>query len=138
MWSKAGMTVEIEPLDQNRLVQNMSSSKFVASLYRFTGRADPHTNTYSFLHSRFADVTPSSNYGGISNPKIDELLERGMGTIDPQERKKIYSELAREVVGVLPTAYTYNVTDSIVTNRKVHGIAVIPDGLIRFGKVWRD
>ena len=138
MWSKAGMKVNLEPLDQNRLVQNMSSSQFVASLYRFTGRADPHTNTYSFLHSKFADVTPSSNYGGISSPKIDELLERGMSTIDPQERKKIYSELAREVVNVLPTAYTYNVTDSIVTSNKVKGVTVIPDGLVRFAKVWRE
>ena len=138
MWSKAGIKVNLEPLDQNRLVQNMSSSQFESGLYRFTGRADPHTNTYSFLHSKFADVTPSSNYGGINSPKIDELLERGMNTIDPQERKKIYSELAREVNEVLPTAYTYNITDSIVTNKKVKGITVIPDGLIRFANVSRD
>lgn len=138
MWGQAGMKVTLEPLDQNRLVQNMTSSQFAISLFRFTGRADPHTNTYAFLHSKFADVTPSSNYGGISDPKLDELIERGMATIDPQERKKIYSELAREVVNLMPTAYTYNVTDQIVTNKKVKGITVVPDGLIRFSQVWME
>lgn len=138
MWSKANIKANLEPLDQNRLVQNMSASQFVASLYRYTGRADPHNNTYSFLHSKFADVTPSANFGGISSPEIDELLERGMSTVDPQERKKIYSELAREVVNVLPIAYTFNVTDTIVTNKKVKNITVVPDGLIRFAEVWRE
>jgi peptide/nickel transport system substrate-binding protein len=138
MWSKAGIKVDLEPLDQNRLVQNMVSGQYAGALFRYTGRADPHSNAYSFLHSKYADVKPSQNYGGIKSPKIDELLERGMATIDPKERKQIYSELAKEVVSVLPNAYTYNVTDSIVTNKKVHGITVIPDGLIRFDKVWRD
>lgn len=138
MWSQAGIKVDLEPVDQNRLVQNMVSGQYSAAMFRYTGRADPHSNAYSFLHSKYADVKPSQNYGGIKSPKIDALLERGMATIDPQERKKIYSELAREVVTLLPNAYTYNVTDSIVTNKKVHGITVIPDGLIRFHKVWRD
>ena len=138
MWGKAGMKVNLEPLDQNRLVQNMTSSQFVASLFRFTGRADAHINTYPFLHSKFADVTPSSNYGGYSNPKVDELLERGMSTIDPAQRKEIYGELAREVVNDMYTVYTYNVTDSIVTSKKVKDVTVIPDGLVRFAKVWRE
>ncbi len=88
MWAKAGMKVEITPFDQNRLVQNMSSKQFEATIYRFTGRADPHINTYTFFHSRFADINPSANYGGYSNKRVDELLDRGAATADPAKRPR--------------------------------------------------
>lgn len=138
MWNEAGIKANLEPLDQNRLVQNMTSKQYQASLFRWTGRADPHSNTYGFFHSQFADVTPSQNYGGYANPKADELLDQGMNTLDPAKRKAIYGELAKVLATDLPNAYLYNVTDSIVTNNKVRGITVIPDGLVRFGGVWKE
>ncbi len=138
MWGKAGIKVELEPLDQNRLVQNMSSKQFVSALYRFTGRADPHYNSYTFFHSQFADVTPSQNYGGYKNPKVDALLDQGMATIEPDKRMAIYGEVAKMLAQDLPYAFTYNVTDSIIVNKKAKGITVIPDGLVRFANVWRD
>jgi peptide/nickel transport system substrate-binding protein len=136
MWGQVGMKVELQPVDQNRIVQNMSSKQFVASLYRFTGRADPHINTYSFFHSKFADVTPSSNYGHYKNPKIDELLEKGVATADPAKRKEIYGELSKILAEDLPYAYLFYVADSIVLSRRVKGVAEVPDGLVRFGSIW--
>ncbi|MCX7214725.1 MAG: ABC transporter substrate-binding protein [Burkholderiales bacterium] len=139
MWAKAGIKVELQPLDQNRIVQNMTSKQFEASLYRFTGRADPHTNTYPFLHSAFAEVNPSSNYGGIANKRVDELLEQGMATIDEAKRKQIYAELARVLNSeVFAHAYLYNVTDMIVAKKQVKGLQVVPDGLVRFAEMWRE
>lgn len=136
MWGQVGMKVDLQPVDQNRIVQNMSSKQFVASLYRFTGRADAHINTYPFFHSQFADVTPSSNYGHYKNPKIDELLQKGVSTVDPAKRKEIYGELSRILAEDLPYAYLFYVADSIVISRRVKGLTEIPDGLVRFGSIW--
>lgn len=139
MWAKVGITVTLEPFDQNRLVQNMVTKQFEASMFRFTGRADPHVNTFSFLHSRFADVTPSSNYGGIKHPRVDALLEQGMNTVDPARRAQIYSELARFLAtDVVAHAYTYNVSDTIVAKKHVKGLPVVPDGLVRFADMYRQ
>ena len=138
MWNQVGMKVELQTLDQNRIVQNMSSKQFVASLYRFTGRADPHINTYPFFHSKFADVTPSSNYGHYKNPKVDELLEKGVATVDPVQRKAIYGELARILAQDLPYAYLFYVADNLVINRKVKGLPAVPDGLVRFADMWLE
>lgn len=139
MWAKVGMQVELVALDQNRLIQGVTSKQFQASLFRFTGRADPHFNAYTFYHSKFAEVTPSANYGGYASPAVDELLERGMATADPEKRAAIYSELARVLVReVMPVAYLYNVTDRIVTTRAVKGVPVVPDGLVRFGGVTKE
>ncbi len=139
MWAKAGITVALEPFDQNRLVQNMVTKQFEALMFRYTGRADPHVNTFAFLHSKFADVTPSSNYGGIKNERVDRLLEQGAATVDPAKRAEIYSELARVLATeVNAHAYTYNVADTIVTKRNVKGLTIVPDGLVRFADISKE
>lgn len=139
MWEEAGIKVELVPFDQNRLVQNMTSHQFEASIFRFTGRADPHSNAFIFFHSRFAPVKPSSNYGGYRNARVDRLLEDGMRTSDPVRRAAIYSDFARVLATeVMPYAFLYNVSDTIAARKTVHGITVVPDGLVRFGSIWRE
>jgi peptide/nickel transport system substrate-binding protein len=139
MWSKAGMKVELLPFDQNRLVQNMSSKQFDATIYRYTGRADPDANAYPFFHSKFAETNPSSNYGGYSNKRIDELLELGRSTFDTAKRSEIYAEFARVLVKeVMPYAYLNNVADTIVTKSYVKDLPLVPDGLLRFSTMWRQ
>ena len=136
MWRQVGMKVELMPVDQNRHVQNMSSKQFSASLYRFTGRADPHINSYPFFHSRFADVTPSSNYTHYKNPKVDALLDEGVATVDPTERKRIYGEISKILAEDLPYAFLTYISDSIIAKRRVQGIREVPDGLVRLGTIW--
>lgn len=138
MWAQAGIKVELEALDQNRLVQNMTTKQFSTSIFRFTGRADPHIVTYPFYNSKSADITPSSNYHSYKNPKVDELLDQGKATRDPAKRNAIYSELANTIIQDLPVAHIFNVTDSIVINRKVKGLTVVPDGLVRFADIWKE
>ena len=139
MWATVGMKVELQPYDQNRLVQNMNTKNFEASIYRFTGRADPHVNAFAFMHSQFAAVNPSANYGGWSNKRVDELLDQGMATTDIGKRGAIYSEMARLVAReMMPHAYLSNVADTIVTKRNITGLPVVPDGLVRFADMWRQ
>lgn len=139
MLAAVGIRIELVPHDQNRLVQNMSSKNYEASIYRFTGRVDPHTNSYTFLHSQFSERNPSSNYGSWSNKRVDELLEQGISTADPARRGEIYSELARVLArDVLPHAYLTVVSDTIVTKRHVKDLPVVPDGLVRFAGLWRE
>ncbi len=139
MWGKVGIKVELEAFDQNRLVQNMSSKQFEASIYRFTGRADPHINAFTFFHSRFAELNPTQNYGSYVNKRVDELLEQGMVTADPAKRAAIYSEFARVLNNeVLPYAYLSNVSDTIVAKKHVKGLTVVPDGLVRFADMYRQ
>ncbi len=139
MLAAVGIRAELVPYDQNRLVQNMSSKNFEASFYRYTGRADPHTNSYPFLHSKFADRNPGNNYGSWSNKRVDELLEQGVSTADPVRRGEIYSELARVLArDVLPHAYLSVVSDTIVTKRQVKDLPVVPDGLVRFAGMWKE
>jgi peptide/nickel transport system substrate-binding protein len=136
MWAAVGIQADLQPLDQNRLVQNMSSKQFVASLYRFTGRADPSTNTYQFFHSKFADVTPSSNYTHYKNARVDALLEEGMATSELEERKAIYAKISAILAEDLPYAFLFHPADGVVVNKKIQGFVAMPDGLVRPSDIW--
>jgi len=139
MWAQVGMQVTLNPLDQNRLVQNVVTRQFDAAIFRSVVRADPDISAFNFLHSRDINKVPSSNYGAYGHPKVDVLLERGRSTADPDARAAIYSELARVLIQeMFPHAYLNVITDTIITKPHVRGITVIPDGLIRFDSVWRE
>jgi peptide/nickel transport system substrate-binding protein len=114
----------------------MSSKQFVASLYRFTGRSDPHINTYSFFHSKFADVTPSSNYTHYKNSQIDALLEQGMTVTGLEARKAIYAKISAILAQDLPYVFLFHPADGVVVGKKVQGFTAMPDGLVRLSEIW--
>lgn len=136
MWRAVGMEVELEPLDQNRLVQNVVGKQFEAAIFRWTGRSDPHMNTYRFMHSKYADINPSSNYGRIKIPELDALLEQGKVEQDREKRGEIYAEVSRVLAREMPYAFTFYVEDKIVAAQRVHGFQSVPDGLLRFDGLW--
>lgn len=139
MWKQVGIEVELVAHDQNRLIQNMSSHQFEASLFRFSGRADPHLNAYEFFHSKFAAVQPSANFGGYANPRLDELLEQGMATADPAQRAAIYSEVALVLArDVMPYAYLSVVADAVIARPSLRNLKMTPDGLVRLHEIWRQ
>jgi peptide/nickel transport system substrate-binding protein len=39
---------------------------------------------------RFNSTSP---YSGVKDPKVDDLINQGQGSVDPAERKKAYDEL---------------------------------------------
>ena len=131
-----GAEVELEPLDQNRLVQNVVGKQFEAAIFRWTGRSDPHMNTYRFMHSKYADINPSSNYGRIKIPELDALLEQGKVEQDREKRGEIYAEVSRVLAREMAYAFTFYVEDKIVAAERVHGFQSVPDGLLRFDGLW--
>jgi ABC-type transport system substrate-binding protein len=55
------------------------------------------------------------------------------------KRAAIYSEFAKVLNSeVLPYAYLFNVSDTIVAKKHVKGLTVVPDGLVRFADMHRQ
>ncbi len=103
MWGQVGMKVELQPVDQNPSCRTCRPSSSWRRSIASRGGADPHINTFPFFHSQFADVTPSSNYGHYKNPKIDELLEKGVATVDPAKRRRSTRRCRRSSPRICPT-----------------------------------
>jgi peptide/nickel transport system substrate-binding protein len=45
---------------------------------------------------------PGANYYGYSNPKVDDLLQQGVRTLDLEKRKAIYVDMQNQIVADMP------------------------------------
>lgn len=61
-----------------------------------------------------------------SNPKVDELLEKGLKVTNLEERKKVYHELYTELNDDLPYIFMYQRSDMWPVNARVKGIMASP------------
>ncbi len=71
---------------------------------------------------------PMSNFVGVNDPEVDELLLKARTSLDDQERLDCYKQLAemnKENVWYLMVLTTYN---SIVINKDLKGVVPIPAG----------
>ena len=91
--AEAGFEVELIPLDNATAFQNQLDGKFDLSLGRWSGRVDPDGNIYRFHHT-----TGSDNYARVSDPKIDELLDRARTEFDLATRKATYDEVIKLII----------------------------------------
>jgi peptide/nickel transport system substrate-binding protein len=131
--AEAGITMKIKLVDSATLLSDGNSKNFEMISYQWSGRPDPDGNTFQFYKT-----TPgtSLNWSGISNPKIDALLDKTREVSAQPERKKLYSELTRLLQEELPMVFIVHPIEPKAFSPKVQGYEPIPDGMMRFKDVW--
>lgn len=84
-----GITVNIELLEMNALLQDLMTGNYTLGLMKNSVGLD--ADAYAvFYHS-----ASQLNIGKYNNPRVDELFTQGKITLDKKERLKIYEELAQ-------------------------------------------
>jgi peptide/nickel transport system substrate-binding protein len=127
----AGITMKIKLVDAAALLADGNSKNFEMISYQWSGRPDPDGNTYQFFKTGLP-----LNWSGISNPKIDALLDRSREVSDKAERKKIFSELTRLFHEEASMAFIVHPIEPKAFSPRVQGYEPIPDGMMRFKNVW--
>jgi peptide/nickel transport system substrate-binding protein len=61
------------------------------------------------------------NYGGYTNPTVDELLDRIQATVDPRQRSALFKEVDRVVVEEAPLLYVFHQGFTVGFSKKVEG-----------------
>jgi peptide/nickel transport system substrate-binding protein len=69
------------------------------------------------------------NYVGYKNEEADRLLELGVSTFDPAERKKCYDRFQEILAEDLPVTFLWVSEDLQMIHQRFHGIAPAPMGL---------
>jgi len=64
---------------------------------------DPHNFVHPYMHSKGAFAA----WQQYKNPHVDELIEKGIRTSDPEERRKIYYELQKIYFEDCPSVILY-------------------------------
>ena len=101
--------------------------------YQWSGRPDPDGNVYQFFKT---SPGTSLNWSGISNPKLDALLDQTREISSQAERKKLYTEVTKILQDELPMVFIVHPIEPKAFNPKVQGYEPIPDGMMRFKDVW--
>lgn len=128
--AKAGITMKIEPMDGNASFQKALNGDFKAFYGWWSGMVDPDQNSFAF------DTKGSFfNLGKYENAQVDKLLQTARESMDQNERKKLYSQVATIVND--EAGYAFIVHQPVVNAWKdtVKGYEIYPDQLLRLGGV---
>jgi peptide/nickel transport system substrate-binding protein len=90
-WQQAGIKVSINSYDLTGLIQAFQTKKWQAML-QTAGSYDPAQGVG--VAFRMASQSP---FSGIKDPKLDQMLGQGAGTLDQNKRAEIYSQMAKYI-----------------------------------------
>ncbi len=126
MAKDAGFQVRLRPTEFTTLLEHADKGDFEAVSVGWSGRLDPAGNV-----DAFAATLGSENRSGISDKKIDGLVQDGRRTADPEKRRDIYRDVTRAINDQNALIYLYRQRNYVVAAKEVGGLRVYGDGLIR-------
>src|SRR5580765_665289 len=131
--AEAGIKMKVSLVDGGTLISNGNAKNFEMISYQWSGRPDPDGNVYQFFKT---SPGTSLNWSGISNPKLDALLDQTREVSSQAERKKLYSEVTKILQDELPMVFIVHPIEPKAFSPKVQGYDPVPDGMMRFKDVW--
>ena len=127
-FAEVGIQMDIRQLEWGEMLEMWITEKDFDTLMigSATGR-DPDANFYR----RFLS-TSDRNTVGFQDAHVDDLMERGRTTIDPDERFEIYAELQRIITTESPKIFTVQVPLYDVVWDHVENWVLHPMGMYYF------
>jgi len=126
MVKEAGFDLKIQSTEFATSLDMADKGQFDAYVLAWSGRADPDGNIFSLDACK-----QPLNYAGYCKPEVDDILKRSRTTLDVNERKKDYADLAAIVLKDRPIVYLFHRHWLWAYTNKLEGLQAIPDGLVR-------
>ena len=117
-----GFEVEVQATGAGGLVQDfLLPRRYEMALYSWDFNGfDP--DPYALWHS--SQQPPQGlNVSGLSNRRVDDLLERGRRTTDRAERTRLYQEFQNVFADELPSLPLYSPTYEFAISSKIKGVS---------------
>ena len=122
-WAQAGIDVSVRVYEWPAYIGDVIAGNYDIGLIGWLLLTDPDRATY--LQFR---TDGESNYGGYSNPRVDELLEAGRAETDPDARSAIYAELAQIITDEAPYIFLLYQGYVVIHDPALTGFEVHPGG----------
>ena len=127
MAKEAGFDVRIQSTEFATSLNLADKGQFDAYVLAWSGRADPDGNLFSFHACK-----QPLNYAGYCKPETDELIKQSRSENNPAQRRKVFEQIAAEVVGKeRPVVYLFHRHWLWAHSAKLSGFRVVPDGMVR-------
>ena len=128
-----GIQADIRTLEWAEWLEEQGAGNYDTYVCSWNGNVDP--DDFFYAQHKTGEVF---NFTGYSNPTVDELLEEGRATADPEARREIYAEINQQLVDDAPYIYLYNPLEINAYRPYVEGYEARPDQAIRFTETWLD
>jgi peptide/nickel transport system substrate-binding protein len=153
-WEEAGLTVELDQIEQGEFITQALIGNFEAFGWRNHGGFDPDTQEVWWTSSNALPLGEIAlNFGRIDDPVIDENIDIIRQSQDEAERQAAAEEINRQFGSEVYNIWTSWVIWAIPYQSRVHGVqtpVVMPDdaestvtgigftGAINLHQLWVD
>ncbi len=123
---RAGVDVRLATVEGNAFFEKLRAHDFEAALTGWSA-------------SLFVDPTPlwktgaAYNYGGYSSARVDELIDRGLATTDPDEAARCWQELQAAIHADQPVCFLYWRDELVAVDGRFRDVRI--DTLWLFGNL---
>lgn len=126
---RLGITMRTRVIEWATFGQMMLEHDFQAAIAGWGTGTDPDTG-WNLWRTEMYDE--GRNYGGYSNPRVDELFEQGRHEFDHEQRMKIYAEIQKLIYDDQPYLFMFNTTTLWAVHKRIRGLQFSPRGLFGF------
>lgn len=120
-WRQIGIRVSVEAVAPALVAQRLAEHNFTVALHSWNDVGDD-PDVYAAWHS--SQIDKGTNYAGLADDQLDQLLVAGRTTTDQNKRKQIYAEVQRRWVELVPSLPLFQ--PRLVF---IHDAAIVPSGL---------
>ncbi|MCM3783794.1 ABC transporter substrate-binding protein [Neobacillus mesonae] len=116
----AELGIDFQPevfADFNALVSKVESKDYDLAAFSTPMLTDPSDGVNQFI---------DGSLPGYDNPKVKELYEKGLATIDTEERKAVYKELYQILNDELPVIFTSYRKTVYANNGRLENVEISP------------
>lgn len=122
-----GFDVRLVPTEFASALDQTDAGDYQMFQVGWSGRVDPDGNISNFVHSE-----GSQNNNGYASSTVDSLLEKSQTTQDQSTRSDLFGQVITQLQKDLPIIYLYRQKNFTGVSRKVVGVQMYGDGLMRF------
>jgi peptide/nickel transport system substrate-binding protein len=123
---EAGFDIVLRPTEFVTALRRQDNGQYDAFAIGWSGRVDPDGNIYQFHHTK-----GSQNVSGVSDPRIDSLLDQARQTTSFAKRKQLYTRATAAIRQRRSIIYLYHPQNFTGQVRTVRNIVLFGDGLVR-------
>jgi peptide/nickel transport system substrate-binding protein len=122
----AGFNIDLVPTEFTTALNRADAGQFDVFAVGFSGRVDPDGTNYGFVHTG-----GSLNDSGYSSARVDRLLDAARTNTNQSKRRALYNQAFGIVLQDRPLIYLWHPQNFTGVSKKVKGVRVYGDGLIR-------
>jgi peptide/nickel transport system substrate-binding protein len=121
-----GIELELKSYEWGTFYGDIKKGNFQMTKMRWVGVTEPDMFYWIFHSSKFPPAGP--NRGLYANTIIDDLTVRGRVTLDPNQRKTIYSTVQKIAAEELPYVSLWHRNNISIVHKRVAGYVQHPQG----------